>query len=226
MCRKACIDFGKSCLREDDIKGKSVIEVGALDVNGSLRSTVESFAPGSYIGVDIQTGPGVDIICDAGELVERFGRDKFDLVIATEMLEHVRDWRRVISNLKNILKTNGIIFITVPTRAFRYHGYPFDFWRYEEDDIKNIFSDFAIELIGEDTLELSVFMRARKRAGFNEKGMAGYQLYSIITGKRAPDISDREISSFKFRHFIREIISGLLPGRAKNIIKKYCMKNA
>jgi len=226
MCRKACIDFGARSLGEDDIKGKSVIEVGSLDVNGSLRSTVESFAPGSYLGVDIQLGPGVDLICDAGELLERFGPGKFDLVIATEMLEHVRDWRRVISNLKNILKADGIIFITVPTRHFRYHGYPFDFWRYEAEDIKNIFSDLTIESIGEDRKELSVFMRARKPAGFAENDMAGYQLYSIVSGKRTPEISDREISAFKIRHFIRGIVSGVLPRRAKNIIKKYCLKNA
>lgn len=34
MCNKACIEFGKSLLREDEICGKSVIEVGFLTLTG------------------------------------------------------------------------------------------------------------------------------------------------------------------------------------------------
>ena len=64
MCNAACIEFGKRHLREKDIRGKSVIEVGALDVNGSLRSVVQTFGPGNYIGVDIKEGRGVDLICE------------------------------------------------------------------------------------------------------------------------------------------------------------------
>jgi hypothetical protein len=40
MCNAACIRFGKAQLSKDDIRMKRVIEVGALDLNGSLRGVV------------------------------------------------------------------------------------------------------------------------------------------------------------------------------------------
>jgi len=43
-------------------------------------------------------------------LVEFFGINKFDVVISTEMLENVKDWRIVINNLKEVLKPGGIIY--------------------------------------------------------------------------------------------------------------------
>ena len=72
MCNRACIEFGQSQIRPEEVRGKRVIEVGALDVNGSLRSFVESLDPASYLGVDIQMGPGVDLVCNASDLLDRF----------------------------------------------------------------------------------------------------------------------------------------------------------
>jgi len=39
----------------------------------------------------------------AENLIKRFGPESFDVVIATELLEHVIDWRRVINNMKTVL---------------------------------------------------------------------------------------------------------------------------
>ena len=76
MCNVDCIRWGAKNLTKEEIKGKTVIEVGSYDVNGSLRYIVELLEPAEYMGTDVMKGPGVDIICPAENLVERFGKYK------------------------------------------------------------------------------------------------------------------------------------------------------
>lgn len=190
MCNKSCIDFGKANLKAEGVRGASVIEVGALDVNGSLRPIVQSFGPSGYIGVDIQMGRGVDRICRVEDLVSTFGADSFDLVICTELLEHVTDWSKAIHNLKAIVKPLGTLLVTTRSRGFEYHGYPFDFWRYELSDMEFIFSDFDIKSLKSDPEEPGVYLAAEKPPVFLEKNVKRRKLYSILTGKRSSIIKN------------------------------------
>jgi len=185
MCSETCIDFVRTSLKKADIKEKSIIEVGAMDVNGSVRSIVELLNPSGYVGTDVRTGPGVDRICRAENLANRFGHNSFDALICTEVLEHVRDWRKVINNFKRIIKPGGILLITARSRGFPYHGYPFDFWRYEISDIRRVFSDFDICVLKEDSRNPGVFLLARKPPAFNENRLDKYSLYSIFLNRKA-----------------------------------------
>jgi len=80
-----------------------VLEVGSRDVNGSVRPLVEQADPARYVGVDIEEGPGVDEICDASDLVDHFGSEQFDVVLSTELLEHVQDWRQAVRPARKAL---------------------------------------------------------------------------------------------------------------------------
>ncbi len=193
MCNKSCIEFGRANLGEADVRGKSVIEVGALDVNGSLRDDVEALKPTQYLGVDIEMGPRVDQVCNAYELLDRFGPESFDLLITTELMEHVRDWRKVVSNFKRLLRPLGSILITTRSKGFAYHGYPFDYWRYETSDMQALFSDFQIEALEKDPLSPGVFLKARKPERFLENDLNSYQLYSIIKQARANSITLQDL---------------------------------
>jgi len=124
MCNQSCLSFGHQNLGEAEIRGQSILEVGSRNVNGSLRSHLQSLAPASYLGVDIFPGEGVDEICNAERLVERFGSDAFDVVIATEVLEHVCDWRQVVDNLKSVVRPAGILLITTRSKGFPFHEAP------------------------------------------------------------------------------------------------------
>lgn len=181
----SCLEFGNRILSEGLVKGKRVIEVGSLDVNGSLRPIVEALGPLSYVGVDISSGKGVDQICSAEQLVSRFGLNSFDFVICTEVLEHVRNWRNVVHNLKQILSPNARLLITTRSMGFGLHGYPFDFWRYEISDMQNIFSDLFVESLETDPKYPGVFMLACKPLSFIEKDLGGYNLYSMLSEKRS-----------------------------------------
>ena len=220
MCNSACIDFARKNMTKIEIGGKSVIEVGSLNVNGSLRSVIESLRPAKYIGVDLTFGPGVDAICRAEDLVSSFGNESFDVVIATELLEHVKDWRRVVSNMKQVLKPGGVLLVTTRSRGAEYHGYPFDFWRYEISDMEEIFSEFQIDRIESDPLVPGVFMKAFKRAPFIEKDMRGINLFSILKDKRVkrpPLISFLFIKTY---WSLRPCMVKILPGYIKRLLKK------
>ena len=79
MCNADCLRFGTKALAREHVAGQAVLEVGALDVNGSLRGFIESMDPASYTGVDISSGPGVDVVCDASRLLEKFNEGSLPL---------------------------------------------------------------------------------------------------------------------------------------------------
>jgi len=184
VCTPSCLEFGRISLSVYEVQNRRVIEVGAYNVNGSLRPMVESWKPAEYIGVDLQPGPGVDVVCAAEDLVWQFGENRFDLVISTEMLEHVLDWSRVISNLKRVCKKGGIILITTRSKGFPYHGYPQDYWRFQSQDMNSIFADCSFEAIREDHCDPGVFIKVRKPDNFQEADLANYELYSIVLDQR------------------------------------------
>ena len=202
MCDMDCIRWGARVLGEMEVAGKSVIEVGSHDVNGSLRYIAEVLKPGEYLGVDVVEGPGVDMVSTAEELAERVGEDRFDIVLSTCVFEHIRDWKKAISNIKRICKPGGFILFIVPSN-WPYHGYPYDFWRYEKEDVKNIFSDCDIQILeeyGKKPGWTLVYAKVEKPRGFVEKDLEGYLLYSIISGGKADRVSEKEWQDFQREH--------------------------
>jgi len=221
MCNSECIRFGMQFLKESDVKGKRVIEVGSYDVNGSLRRSMMSLHPSEYIGVDVEKGYGVDIVCDAGELRNRFGDESFDVVISTELMEHILDWRKAISNMKRICRPHGVILITTRSAGFDYHGWPYDFWRFETSDMEEVFSDFTIEAVERDALAPGVFIAARKPLHFMEKDLSSVELYSIVSGRRQKTIDPDTLKAFEHAHAdkYRESENRTLKSRLKRIVK-------
>ena len=165
-----------------DIVGKSVLEVGSRNVNGSARTIIEKYDPIEYIGIDIQEGNGVDQICNVYDLVSVFGRDRFDVVVCTETLEHIENWISAITNLKGVLKSGGLMFLSAPVPGRKYHGYPFDFWRYTEEDWKVIFTDMIIWSMQRG--KKGIVLRVEKPLDFEESKLQNIELYSIVKRKR------------------------------------------
>jgi 2-polyprenyl-3-methyl-5-hydroxy-6-metoxy-1,4-benzoquinol methylase len=140
------------------------------------------------------------------------------LVISTCVLEHIKNWRDAVSNMKQVCKPNGIILIIVPS-VWPFHGYPHDYWRYSKIDIENIFSDCHILLIKEDQRQPTlVYAKIRKPENYSENDLTNYPLFSIISQKKALEINEKQYQKFikKCTYFrnIRQILTN---------IKKYLM---
>jgi len=190
MCHPSCLSFVARAIQREEIENKRVLEIGSFNINGSARSIVELLKPSKYIGIDIKKGKDVDVVCNIEDIIDRFGAESFDVVLTTELLEHVKNWKLAVSNIKRVLKKNGIVIITTRSRGYYYHPDPDDFWRFEVDDIKKIFSDFDIEMLDRDSSRPGIFLKARKPMNFNENNLDAMLLYNIVAGKNLLSVND------------------------------------
>lgn len=219
MCNWACKGFVEENLSSEDVTGKHVLEVGALDVNGSIRPFTESLGPSRYVGTDIQEGKGVDCVVGAEDLVKEFGKEAFDVIVSTDAAEHLRHWKPAFAAMKRVLRPGGLIILTTVARGFYYHGYPFDYWRYELDDLKRIFSDFNIEVLQSNEERHAVFVRARKPLDWKERDLSNDELYSIVTRSRIRELQEADIRAFKWRYRIRQRFWKIVPKFMRRGIK-------
>lgn len=163
-----------------EVLRKRVLEVGSADVNGTPRRVLLPLHPAEYIGVDQAPGPGVDMVVDAKALEAVFGPGSFDLVVCTEVLEHVPDWRAVVTALKRVLRVGGVLLLTTRAPGFPYHPYPVDCWRYTIADFYAIFRDLAVDVLEPDPLVPGVFLRARKPVGWAEIPLIGIDVTAVV----------------------------------------------
>jgi SAM-dependent methyltransferase len=137
------VEFVDAALPAQLIQAKRVLEVGALDINGSARQILVPKGPSLYLGIDIRHGPGVDLICSLDEAPSRFGSGSFDVVVCTEVLEHVRDWRAAVAALKELLRPGGRLLVTTRSAGFPLHDFPGDFWRFSVSDMRAMLGEMT-----------------------------------------------------------------------------------
>ncbi len=100
----------------DFFTGKKVLEVGSLDINGSIRA---AFKNCEYIGIDLGEGKGVDVICPIAEYIHP---EEFDVVVSTECGEHSRTWHQDLIQMYENLKPNGLLIYTAAGPKRQEHG--------------------------------------------------------------------------------------------------------
>lgn len=110
-------------------EGKTIVDLGAQDVNGSLRSFVPHGT--NYIGVDFQAAKGVDVVIDDPYSLP-FADESVDICISSSCLEHSEFFWLAYLEAVRILKPDGLLYINVPSNG-DFHRYPVDCWRFYPD---------------------------------------------------------------------------------------------
>jgi SAM-dependent methyltransferase len=121
--------IGKSFLEAYARPGATVVDLGAYDINGSLRSVCPPDM--QYLGLDMAAGPGVDVVVEPDQpLPLRNGHA--DLVVSSSAFEHDGAFWMSFLEVVRITKEGGFIYINVPSNG-HVHSHPEDCWRFYPD---------------------------------------------------------------------------------------------
>jgi SAM-dependent methyltransferase len=175
---ESVLAFGTSAITAEMVAGKRVLEVGSLNVNGSLRAHVEALNPAQYFGIDLQDGPGVDQVITCEEILP-LNVEQWDLIVCTEMLEHAENWRAAVNAMKEMLATGGWLLLTTRSVGFPFHEYPGDHWRFGPGDMAVMFADFCLHTLDNDTQAPGVFVLVQKPADWVAADLHGITVHSM-----------------------------------------------
>ena len=78
----------------DAFIAKDVLEVGSLDINGTVR---DFFSAPNYVGVDVAPGKGVDVVAQGEDL--DYPDESFDVAVSAECFEHNPEWVATFQNM-------------------------------------------------------------------------------------------------------------------------------
>lgn len=117
-----------------------------LDV-GSQNGPYAALFP-NRIALDICRGNGVQVLGDAQALA--FRDAAFDVVLCTEVLEHLPEPQRAIDEMWRVLKAGGTLLLT--TRfLFPIHDAPHDYFRFTKYGLRHLLRRFEILELAEET---------------------------------------------------------------------------
>jgi SAM-dependent methyltransferase len=109
--------------------GLTIAEIGAQNVNGSLRDIAPAGA--KYIGLDFVDGAGVDIVI-SDPYVLPLPDASVDVVVSSSCFEHSEFFWLVFLEAMRILKPSGLFYLNAPSNG-SFHRYPVDCWRFYPD---------------------------------------------------------------------------------------------
>lgn len=94
----------------------------------------------TYTSLDIDPTSKADVIGDVANLLSYVDKWSFDIIIALEVLEHVRHLWKIPGNFFDALDHKGMFYVSSPF-YFVHHDPKPDYWRISQDGYKALFGD-------------------------------------------------------------------------------------
>jgi len=110
----------------------------------------------SYVKADVTPGPMVDRLLAADGLTTE-APESYDLVISTQVLEHIRDPELYLRECHRILRPGGQVVVTTHG-MIQEHGCPYDFQRWTSRGLEELISRTGFAVL--ESLKLTTQIRA------------------------------------------------------------------
>jgi SAM-dependent methyltransferase len=123
---------------EAERAGRDLGSYRVLDVGCGIRPYYPFFEPyaSEYVGVDVDN-PAADLQGSVEALP--VGDDSFDVVVCTQVLEHVSDTDLAVRELHRVTAPGGRVLVS--THGVQvYHPSPEDHWRWTHTGLERLFS--------------------------------------------------------------------------------------
>lgn len=175
-----------------------VLEVGSLDINGSVR---RFFSDCQYTGLDVGKGPGVDVVCGGQDYDAPSG--SFDVVCSFEAMEHNPYWKETFANMARLVRPGGLAVMSCATLGRPEHGTT----RSNPSDsplTNEIGWDYYRNLSSRD-FEQSFDIADLFSQSFFAHYYHGSDLFFVgfRSGAKPPANAKRSMALMKFRYFLR-----------------------
>lgn len=143
---------------ENGLATARVLEVGSLNVNGSVRDLFS----GQYVGLDMRDGPGVDVVGNAH--ATGFPDASFDVVVSTELMEHDDAFWETLAEIRRVLSPDGWLLLTTRGNGFPLHHEPDDLWRFMPGSVPVLARLAGCDVVAmrEDPQVAGVFLAGRR----------------------------------------------------------------
>ena len=131
--RYFCTKFIKEMAKKYDIEGKTLLDVGAGHLphkpffNKIKYESCDSDQVIKEMNYDVLDAKH-DFYCNINEKIPREDKS-YDVVLCSDVLEHVYDPKNVIKEISRILKDDGVFIITVP-QCGGEHMLPHNYFNY------------------------------------------------------------------------------------------------
>jgi SAM-dependent methyltransferase len=135
-----------------------------LDI-GAQNGPYAAFFP-NRVALDIRRGRGVQLIGDAQAL--GLADAAFDVVLCTEVLEHLPEPQRAVDEMFRVLRPGGTLLLT--TRfLFPIHDAPHDYFRFTKYGLRHLLRRFIIVELQEETDSVGAIAVLLQRLGMQAR---------------------------------------------------------
>lgn len=131
--------FVSKYLKDVELK---IADIGSYNVNGTLKSLFAN-PKWLYTGYDIIPGPDVDVVISGEYHWPEIPSHSCDVVVSSQVVEHVRHPWRWIKEVARICKNGGIVYVCTPN-TIHFHEHPVDCWRVWPDGMKALFDEAGL----------------------------------------------------------------------------------